>query len=494
MAKSLLGVGSLILGRRAAIALPLVLLAVFCAASLFASPPLAEVGPVGWRNDGSGKFTGCGPYSWDLSAVTVRWKTKLPHRSNASPVFADGRVFVAAEPNLLICLNAETGEVLWERSTSYLHLNEGADLSEEVQSALQASEESLASKFTRDGLSLAHNPEMYSFDENLPERFKRPAVHLDAGYTTPTPASDGDSVYQILGTGVVASFTRDGERRWCAFPQKPTIRWGHASSPVISEGRLIIHADDCIALDCDTGKEVWRTPVRVRWATPAVARLGDLEIIVLGGGEVIRPSDGKLLADLFPHDERCDPYVDYWGTSSPVVDGSAVYFVDATPVEMRTLPTVQRFDLKPTEDGRVAAEHRWRSDIPLGKYYASPIVHGGKVFAIASTIRSRGRRDFASILNRRSDGTLLVFDAESGSLLQSVNLGRDTGTYHTCSFVDGCLWITGHAGVLVVLDASGEHIELDRAFVEPTRSHPWFLRRDVIYRGSEHLMRFRFDD
>jgi hypothetical protein len=41
------------------------------------------------------------------------------------------------------------------------------------------------------------------------------------------------------------------------------IRWGQAASPIIAGGRLIVHAEQCCALDLATGAVAWSTPARL---------------------------------------------------------------------------------------------------------------------------------------------------------------------------------------------------------------------------------------
>lgn len=451
----------------------------------------ASINILSWRNGGQGDFSNGGPFPDRLSDLSVKWKTRLPHRSNASPILVEDRIFVCAEPNLILCLALDSGELLWQKSTSYLHLKSIAGLTESVRANLSEIESRQLRQFGRTGLNLAHHPQMLSDPDGLPEQFRRPPVHLDAGFTTPTPVSDGKFVYVAYGTGLVSGFTLDGNRRWCVYPEKPTIRWGHSSSPVIARDKLIIHTDHCIALDLETGNEIWRTQARKRWPTPAIIRLRDDDLIVLGGGELIRASDGTILADLFPHDERCDPYVNYWGTSSPITDGHTVYFVDATPIAPGVAPTIQRFDLSFDGNQRVVHSRRWIAKIPNGKYYASPIVYDGRLYVVASTIRTKGDRDFESILNRRCDGTLLVVDAESGSLFSGIELGRETGTYHTLSIADNRLWVTGHTGIFLSINLEGAIQETSRLNIGPTRSGPLFFGRDIVLRCAEDILRLR---
>jgi hypothetical protein len=114
----------------------LTLLLTVCACMAATSSRVAEVlveaelvGIRGWRNDGSGRFesvTG-GPTEWGPEK-NIRWKTPLPHRSNASPILVAGRLYVCAEPDELVCVAADTGRVLWRQATSYLDLSTSQQL------------------------------------------------------------------------------------------------------------------------------------------------------------------------------------------------------------------------------------------------------------------------------------------------------------------------------------------------------------------------------
>ena len=304
-------------------------------------PAEAELpGTRGWRNDGSGRFDSvtAGPTEWGPDK-NIRWKAPLPHRSNASPILVDGRLYVCAEPDELVCVAADTGQTLWRQATSYLDLLTGQQLEPATRALLEQARAAQLKRFKPDGLDLGHHPDMIGDAKEAPETLRRPDVHIDAGYATPTPVSDGHNVFVLFATGLVTSFDAGGKRRWTVLPEKPVIRWGQAASPIIAGGRLIVHAEHCWALDPATGAVVWSTPARRRWATPVALRAGTLELIVLGGGEVLRASDGKVVADLFPHQDRCDCYVNYWGMSSPIASGASVYCVDATPTtEKRRRP------------------------------------------------------------------------------------------------------------------------------------------------------------
>jgi outer membrane protein assembly factor BamB len=444
----------------------------------------------GWRNDGSGRFDSvtAGPTEWGPDK-NIRWKTQLPHRSNASPILVDGRLYVCAEPDELVCVAADTGRILWRQATTYLDLPTDQQLEPATRALLEQARAAQLKRFKPDGLDLGHHPNMIGDANEAPAQFRRPDVHVDAGYTTPTPVSDGHNVLALFATGLVTSFDAGGKRRWTVLPEKPVIRWGQAASPIIVGGRLIVHTEHCWALDIATGAVAWSTPARRRWATPVALHAGTQDLIVLGGGEVLRASDGNVVADLFPHQDRCDCYVNYWGMSSPVAAGESVYFVDATPNTDKTPPSVQRFDLKPASEGRIEFARRWRVDVPSGKYFASPVLYDGRLYLVASTLRHQGEKGYDAVLNRRVDGTLLALNAKTGELIFAHEIGKDTGTYHTLTSAGGKLWITGHRGITVVVEASQSYRELARNSLEATRSHPLFVGNDLIIRGCEDLYR-----
>ncbi len=80
--------------------------------------------PVGYRGDGNGVFPGARlPASFmeedkDVKEKNIVWKTKLPMFGNNQPVVVGKKVFVKGEPNLLICVDADSGKVLWSKAVN----------------------------------------------------------------------------------------------------------------------------------------------------------------------------------------------------------------------------------------------------------------------------------------------------------------------------------------------------------------------------------------
>jgi len=73
------------------------------------------------------------------------------------------------------------------------------------------------------------------------------------GYSSATPASDGDNVYVLFGTGVAACYDMEGNRKWIKMLEKSKHQWGHSASPLVVGDKLIVHINDIFALDKKTG-------------------------------------------------------------------------------------------------------------------------------------------------------------------------------------------------------------------------------------------------
>jgi outer membrane protein assembly factor BamB len=143
------------------------------------------------------------------------------------------------------------------------------------------------------------------------------------GYAVPTPVTDGEHVFTLFCSGVIAALDFDGKVTWREeLPHSREVDGGTCSS-------LVLHGDSVIlpgianpvlrALDRKTGRLKWEQKGREhnRMATPAVIRIqGRPQLIHLAGGvQGIDPDTGELL----------------WfcrapaGLSSPVFGGGLVY-------------------------------------------------------------------------------------------------------------------------------------------------------------------------
>lgn len=179
----------------------------------------------------------------------VRWKTAVPP-GHSSPILVGSRIFLTAhegEALLTICLDRASGKELWRKE--------------------------------------APRPRKENF-----QKTNSPA--------SPSPVSDGRTVYVFFGDYGMIAYGMNGEERW-KLPMGPFNNAnGHGSSPMLHGDLLVLLCDQdtdsfLIVLDKNTGKTRWkveRPEVTRGYATPAVyqpAKGGPKELIVPGAYQLI---------------------------------------------------------------------------------------------------------------------------------------------------------------------------------------------------------------
>jgi outer membrane protein assembly factor BamB len=288
--------------------------------------------PFGWRGDGSGRFPQAAPPAeWNIDQGTgVCWKTVVG-KGAGSPIVAGPRVFITAEPALLMCLD-RSGKILWQRDNSLASLPPGT-----------------------------------------PPPVKRAAAHPDCGYATATPVTDGKYVYAGFGTGVVACYNLDGKRQWARlFDQQQESQYGRTASPLLVGDMLVATVSRLVALRPRTGETLWEAPdAKAAYGTPAPARIGGVDVLLTPHGECVRLSDGRVLAK-----KLCS--LEY---SSPVVHDGTVYCVGSESFALRLPPEI------PTGAGPAAPlkfQRLWESDDVEGEFYGSPVYHDGIVYCLSN--------------------------------------------------------------------------------------------------------------
>jgi outer membrane protein assembly factor BamB len=165
--------------------------------------------------------------------------------------------------------------------------------------------------------------------------------------SSPSPVTDGQSVYAMTGIGVLKGFDFKGNELWTRDIQKDYgkfgLNWGYASSPLLYDEGLYVqvlhgmHTHDpsyVLRIDKKTGKTVWRTirptdAVRESpdsYTTPALLRYGDRVEIVITGGDCITGHDPATGAELWRATGfNPDKNPAYRIIASPVVYDDVVY-------------------------------------------------------------------------------------------------------------------------------------------------------------------------
>jgi outer membrane protein assembly factor BamB len=256
----------------------------------------------------------------------ILWMTRLPHRSNATPIIVGNRLFVMAEPDQLLCLDKHTGKILWTADNNYYELLTPAerqanaafhDKIDPMIAALKKEEDFIK----RQGLRTKIQKALLQIDS---ERFAwKCDGHFEGhfgivGFTTPTPVSDGKHIWVWCGNAVAACYDLDGKRRWIRRVPAPDL--SYASSPALADGTLGVFLHRLVGLDSQTGAIRWeQKKIRENIGAILSARIAGTAVFVSSIGDVVRAGDGKML---YREPDRAG------GKSSwapPVILGNLVY-------------------------------------------------------------------------------------------------------------------------------------------------------------------------
>lgn len=354
---------------------------------------------VGWRRDGSGCFKNTTPPTEWSTTKNILWKTSLPDWSNASPIIVGKRIFICSEPDVLLCLSSKNGRVLWK----------GENNSESATSL--------------------------------------PRTHKVDGYSTPTPVSDGKYVCAIFGMGTLVCYDMQGKPQWTKQMPLPNQRnWGYCTTPLLVDGKLILHLNDIVALDVQTGKELWTTPATsIKWGSPVLMTISDLKAVVTASGDIIDVSNGKRLHKIYSG-------LTY---NAPIVVADTVYMIQNGGQAFKiTKDTIQKL---------------WTTRPKKDRYYASPLYNDGIIYAVTQ------KGDFSAI------------DAKSGELIYSKKLDIGRTVYPSIALAGGLLFVSSDNGKTAVLKPGPIFKQVSLNRLEKFRCSPWFQDDKIYIRGMKHM-------
>jgi outer membrane protein assembly factor BamB len=204
-------------------------------------------------------------------------------------------------------------------------------------------------------------------------------MFTEHGYTSHTPVSDGQRVYVFFGKTGALAFDLDGKKLWQTNlgTGSGPHGWGSASSPILYKNLVIVTASaestSLVALDKETGKEVWRREdagFSGIWGTPILVDCGqgrtDLVILVPFHIWGFNPDDGKLRwqCEGLSSDSIC---------SSVIARDGVVYALETGPRGGGTMA------VRAGGEGDVTKTHvLWRGK--QRSRIGTPVVDGGRIY------------------------------------------------------------------------------------------------------------------
>jgi outer membrane protein assembly factor BamB len=336
------------------------------------------------------------PAKW-TPEENIAWKLAMPEWSGSTPIIWRDRIFLnVAEANdlYLWCVDRTKGSLLWKK------------------------------------LLGSGNVKMRK--QNM---------------SSPSPVTDGRSVYVMTGTGILKAFDFAGTELWMRDVQKEYgafgLNWGYASSPLLFEDSLyvqVLHGmrtDDpsyVMRINRATGKTIWkvnRETAAIRespdsYTTPALLQYGKATEVVITGGDCVTghdPVTGKELWRANGLNPGNDP--SYRIVASPFVFNEIIY----APTRNRPL-----LALRSGGRGDVSTSHLLWSTVN-GPDVPTPVTDGKYFY----------------IVNDR--GIMWCLDAKTGTEFYGQQRLK-AGTYSgSLVLADDKLYITNEEGLTSVIKA-----------------------------------------
>jgi outer membrane protein assembly factor BamB len=247
------------------------------------------------------------PSAWTTTS-NVAWVAQLPGYSGATPGIWEDTVFVSSpDPQkslLLICLERRSGKVRWQKTVASGDLEKGRN-----------------------------------------------------NMASPSPVTDGKTVFIMFATGDLAAFDFSGNELWSRKLAKDyghfAINWIYGASPMLYRGKLYIaviqhnppeytHALDdkpdresfLLCLDPKTGKNLWRqlratdaiSEAQESYTTPVPLEGKNGAEIILVGGDYVTAHSAETGAELWRCGGLNDRHERFWRiVPSPVTADDMIF-------------------------------------------------------------------------------------------------------------------------------------------------------------------------
>lgn len=371
------------------------------------------------------------PAKW-TTEENVAWKVAMPGWSGSTPIIWRSHIFlnVAEGDNLFLwALDKTRGEILWKRPLG------GGNV-----------------KMRKQNMS------------------------------SPSPVTDGKSVYVMTGTGVLKGFDFAGKELWSRDIQKDYgefgLNWGYASSPLLFEDSLyvqVLHGmktDDpsyVLRINTTSGKTVWKIerPTNAErespdsYSTPALLRTGKTVEIVITGGDCVTGHDPATGKELWrANGLNPDNNPSYRIVASPVIFGDIIY----APTRVKPL-----LALRAGGRGDITSSHVLWSNMN-GPDVPTPVTDGTYFY----------------IVNDR--GIVWCLDAKTGKEIYGPQRIKP-GTYSSSPVLaDGKIYVTNEEGLTTVIKA-GPTFEVlaENPLSDYTLSSPAISEGQIFIRTATNL-------
>jgi len=383
----------------------------------------------------SGVAIAAPPVAWNADPAAgplknIRWKTPIPGLSHSSPIVWGDRLFVATAV----------------RSDGEAPLKVG------LYGSGDSADDDTEQRWIVYGLDKKTGKVLW--EKTARQGAPRARRHPKATHANTTLACDGKRVIAFFGSEGLYAYDLQGELLWKkdlgvldSGPEKTSLQWGHASSPLLFDDRLILQCDQkkksfLAVFSLEDGKELWRADrdgvANQCWSTPTVVQAGGRTQIVCNGWPFIASYDlagGKELWRLKSGGDIPTP--------TPIFAQGLIFVTNAHGglAPLYAIRPEASGDITPPE-GRSASDGVAWSEPRNGAYMQTPLVYDDLLYSCSDR------------------GVLKVYDAKTGALRYTQRLGSgQTGFTSSPVAAGGKIYFASEEGEVYVLK-TGPRYEL----------------------------------
>jgi outer membrane protein assembly factor BamB len=373
----------------------------------------------------SGVASEAAPTTWNIaSGENIRWQTPLPGLGHASPIIWEDRIYIATAVRPGVKAELKVG--LYGDGDSYKE--------KEAHQWRLLCLDKKSGKILWDKLGL--------------EAVPRVERHTKATHCNSTPVTDGRRIATLFGSEGLFCFDMNGNKLWqkdlgklWAGPHDMrTLQWGFASSPVLSDGKVIVQVDTITeqylaVFDVTDGRELWRKQRKEvsSWCTPIVAKTADRNQIVVNGWKEIGGYDLATGDQLWWLNEGGDVPV-----ASPILADDCVILTSGHGKyrPMRSVRLDAYGDITPPDISQTNQAIVWCHP-RKGNYLQTPIVVGNLLWGCSN------------------DGIVTCFDVKTGKINYEERIGGGGQGFTASPVAAGDnLYFTGEQGDVFVIPAN----------------------------------------
>lgn len=386
------------------------------------------------------------PITWSATQ-NIAWKADVAGRGHSQPVVWGNRVFLTT--------NIE-GEELPDVKVPK-HIMGGQEFTHPDWDGLKHSQTVKVLCYDASNGKLLWEQTAY---QGKPFDFR----HRRNTYASPTPATDGKTLFVYFESMGMYAYSFDGKLLWkSSVGPIASEGMGAGTSPVLFGDTVIVVCDQDTGVDSflaafskKNGELIWKTPRKVQasWATPVLA---DGQSIVSGNEAIIAydPANGRELW----HTRGLGSHAIH----TPIANGDMV-------IVSSGFPKKRTFGIRLTTDDHVA----WTYEKGTA-YVTSPILYQGYLYLLTD------------------NGMLTCLDPKTGEVKYEGKRVPIPATFMASPVAaDGKIFLTSQNGETFVIKAGPEHEVIGTNSIDEQVYASLALVGDTIYlRAEKHLYKIR---